>query len=372
MRLKQISFLWLSVLICLLFATQAQAGFLDWLTGGKDEPSSTSSEPSPSSSSAEQSTQHSSVPVPTSSDDVPKPTSSSALPPKTSSSSPQLPPSTPASSIVASSSHPVSSRPPKESVHSSSAISSSAKPPSDSVQSSNSQSSSSSATPSAQPTDANSNDKGGNNNTGVIVGSVCAFVAVLGAGFGYAFFSKVRRNNRKKRLFTDQPSNDFPSQNPYASTVDYENRPSPAMTAAAIAAADSIHASKHQGWEHEQPPPPPMAQYGNYGHGYMSPQMPPATRDAYYSPPMPAQALSPTMNYPDAAISGAYYAAPQGYPYYDPSYVHYGDPYATHPNMLHTPSIPAVPADPIYSAPNAYDEPETASTQQRPQNPNHR
>ncbi|RUS23761.1 hypothetical protein BC938DRAFT_474661 [Jimgerdemannia flammicorona] len=39
--------------------------------------------------------------------------------------------------------------------------------------------------------------------TGVIIGSVCGFVAILAAGFGYAFLSKTRKNRRKDRVFGD-------------------------------------------------------------------------------------------------------------------------------------------------------------------------
>ncbi|RUS13196.1 hypothetical protein BC937DRAFT_95688 [Endogone sp. FLAS-F59071] len=40
-------------------------------------------------------------------------------------------------------------------------------------------------------------------NTPVIIGSVCGFVAILAAGFGYAFLSKTRKNRRKERVFGD-------------------------------------------------------------------------------------------------------------------------------------------------------------------------
>jgi len=61
----------------------------------------------------------------------------------------------------------------------------------------------SSAITSALPTNttASSSSDTSSNSKPIIIGSACGFVAIIAAGFGYAFLSKTRRNNRKKRVF---------------------------------------------------------------------------------------------------------------------------------------------------------------------------
>ncbi|KAG2174075.1 hypothetical protein INT44_000189 [Umbelopsis vinacea] len=100
----------------------------------------------------------------------------------------------------------VSSKPPSSSVASTSSAltTSSFIMPSTSVTfvstSMNATSSLSSATPS-NTTAPSDSDSGSSNSKPIIIGSICGFVAIIAAGFGYAFLSKTRRNNRKKRVF---------------------------------------------------------------------------------------------------------------------------------------------------------------------------
>lgn len=350
MRLKSAQLL--SAFFVLVCAIQVQAGLFDWFGGGDDSSSSSSSQaasstPVPASSSQSQA----SSPAPSSQ----APASSSAAPgssseaPKPSSSATPSP--TPSST---------------ENKDKTSTSEDSTKETSSDNQSSESASASSSS-PTA--TNQNSKDDGDNNNTAIIVGSVIGFVVVVGAAFGFAIFARKKRASRKQ-LYDDFHNTSPSNQN---AALAYESRPSPAMAAAAVAAADDIHqqhsaaAAGARPWEaydyHDQ------QQYAPYGQTAFSPQMPPATvTDQYYSQPM----THPVMNYPDAAISGAYYThvpyQNNGQQYYDNTYNNYS-PYTASPTPapMQTPATATTAPAPIYSPPNAYDD-NDAVPSPKPQN----
>lgn len=252
-------------------------------------PSSTAPEPSASHkpSSAIPSTPSSSA----------APSHSSAPPPPSPSSTAPKP-----SSSVASSAKPTHSSTPSE------------KPTSDASSTPSATDHSSSTTlPSATPSSSEPADgsKGGNN-IGVIVGSVCGFVAIIGAGFAYAFFSKTRRNNRNKRLYSEN-GDMYNNHNSYQSDPFKNARPSPALAASAVHAADDIHQHNNNAnqWgmmDHQQP----YANYNNNSATMMSPQPPMAVvakqHDPYYT-------NSPQMTYPVDPNANYY----NNQPYYDPN-----------------------------------------------------
>lgn len=173
----------------------------------------------------------------------------------------------------------------------------------------------------------------GGSNIGVIVGSVCGFVAIIGAGFAYAFFSKTRRNNRRnKRLYSDN-GDLYDHHNSYQTDQYNNTRPSPAMAASAIAAADDIHKHNNNNngqWEMAEQQP-----YG-YNNTMMSPQPPMATvakqHDPYYNSPQMGYAAAPNMTSSNYYNGQAYYDPNAGYQqqqqqHYDQHYdQHYAEP----------------------------------------------
>lgn len=199
-------------------------------------------------------------------------------------------------------------------------------------------------TPSAIPTQSADS---GSSNTGVIVGSVCGFVAIIGAGFAYAFFSKTRRNDRDKRLYSQSDDNygNYPHQDLYS-------RPSPALAASAAAAADNIHG--HTQWDNNT----------SYNYAPQAPMAAVAKHDPYYSTAPVSQmgypASDPYYNtgqqqYYDP--NGAYYGQQQ---HYDPQYVdsqkQQYEPYAQQhrsPVLVNT-STPVTTSSNVYSVPHSY------------------
>ncbi|ORX56997.1 hypothetical protein DM01DRAFT_1334550 [Hesseltinella vesiculosa] len=203
--------------------------------------------------------------------------------------------------------------------------------------------SSSDTSSSSAPSASSSSDAGAPvNNTAVIAGSVCGFVAVLALGFGYAFLSKSRRNKRKKAMYDDDFNNlDFNANN---------TRASPAMAAAAAQAADGLHPNyQHGQWN----------DYNNGGsYGYNSPT---SASSGYYPQATGTHSpvVNPNMAYPDQAISGAYYSpAPAAYyDGYNSSPMQYPPP--AHQDAQHYEiyaNVPAPSTAGTYSAPNAYDD----------------
>jgi len=107
-------------------------------------------------------------------------------------------------------------------------------------------------------------------NTPLIIGSVCGFVAILAVGFGYAFFSKVRKNRRKDRVFGDEddggpappPPLPFAAGRPVGDDslatgweADYKRSPSPMLTrpsppAASRQVQDQDYYNQYGGYEH--------------------------------------------------------------------------------------------------------------------------
>lgn len=121
--------------------------------------------------------------------------------------------------------------------------------------------------PTGSPT--SSSSSGGGSSTALIVGSVCGFVAILAAGFGYAFFSKVRRNRRKDRVFGDEDDGPMPPPPPFVAgrpvgddslspgwESDYKQRaPSPMLTRPSPPAAtrqlqEQEYYNQYGGYEH--------------------------------------------------------------------------------------------------------------------------
>lgn len=189
----------------------------------------------------------------------------------------------------------------------------------------------SSATPSASASETpKSEESSGGSNVGVIVGSVCGFVAIIGAGFAYAFFSKTRRNNRRNKRLYSENGDPYEHHSSYQPDPFNNTRPSPAMAASAIAAADDIHKhnnnSNHGQWEMADQQP-----YG-YNNAMMSPQPPMATvakqHDPYYNSPQMGYGADPNNYY----NGQAYYDPNAGYQqqqqqHYDPHYdQHYAEP----------------------------------------------
>ncbi|KAI8996913.1 hypothetical protein BDB01DRAFT_768974 [Pilobolus umbonatus] len=190
-------------------------------------------------------------------------------------------------------------------------------------------------------------------NTGVIIGSVCAFVAIIGAGFAYAFFSKTRRNSRG-RLYENQPA-DFDSGNVYKREPFSRATPTPGEHISPVMA-------NKQPWDVEQ-------QQYNYGYNNTNNTMvssPPIaaipTHDTSYynSPPAMTYGADPNAGYYNQPQPGYYQPA---YGYEQPQY----DPYSQ-PNMVQNTAVPAN----NYSAPYAYSNdvspnppPTTANTAYR-------
>ncbi|KAI9485737.1 MAG: hypothetical protein EXX96DRAFT_546286 [Benjaminiella poitrasii] len=197
----------------------------------------------------------------------------------------------------------------------------------------------------ASPTQSSSETDGDRegNNIGVIVGSVCGFVAVIGAGFAYAFFSKTRRNNRKKRLYSE--NGDYDEPDPFNST-----RLSPMTATAGI---EDVNQHNTNGWMDPT--------YTNTNNAIMSP------------PPMaaiPKQDMYYNTGYADPYYNGqqaAYYDMG-----YQPQFQQY-DPYLAQQQQqqqqqqplppppivpMHSPVMPATTNSTVYSAPHTYDDEE--------------
>ncbi|KAF7728202.1 hypothetical protein EC973_006596 [Apophysomyces ossiformis] len=390
MRYKSTQGLWISILLVLL-ASYVQAGFFDGIFGGGDKTTTT---PAPDATTANPGSTSPVNPTtpdhPLSTTPVLPPTSQSPTAGQITSLLPSPIPPTSSQQTTTQDPHPSTSLSPSTTQRSNTRSSSNNNSESNtSQQTSSSDSASASATSSSETE--NSNQKpASSSNTGVIIGSVCAFVAVIGAGFGYAFLSKTRKKNRKNRLYNQDnlPTHDYNSPDNNAHGP-FDSRPSPAMAAAAVVAADNIHQQQqhkpYNNWE--DPHAGSQYAYNHPSHG-MSPQMPPAaatptTHDPYYSPPMTTTALNPAMNYPDAGVSGAYYnvhspvsnASPTHY--YEPAYGgNQYDPYAQQQQYTTVPpaATPVVAAStatagPTYSAPHTYDDPPTQVSQHR-QSPN--
>ncbi|KAI8884693.1 hypothetical protein K501DRAFT_284738 [Backusella circina FSU 941] len=219
--------------------------------------------------------------------------------------------------------------------------SSSAQPTSSSL--SSTVASSSSPAPSATET-SEQKDKGSSNNTGAIVGGVCGFVALIAAGFAYAFFSKTKRNKRKQ-----YENQDIFNDAAYQSDPFNKSRPSPAMGAALVQDNASPQMQHNTQWDQQN--------YNNYGYT-MSPQPPAAAmmNDAYYA--------APPMNYGDP-----YYNQQQQQPsYYDMGYQQpvYEQHYQTPGMATLPPQTPAmtqntmaaapITSSNVYSAPHTYDD----------------
>ncbi|KAG2180864.1 hypothetical protein INT43_008443 [Umbelopsis isabellina] len=145
---------------------------------------------------------------------------------------------------------------------------------------------SASASATATSTAASSSDDSSSNSKPIIIGSICGFVAIIAAGFGYAFLSKTRRNNRKKRVFGADEDDGMDPSIPAPSPFQRHNE-----TLAPAAAT----------WETDQKrplgPPSPYADY-NY--------------------PSPALTQNGVRRSPPVAHTDAYYAQPPAAsPYYD-------------------------------------------------------
>lgn len=206
---------------------------------------------------------------------------------------------------------------------------------------------SASATPSATETQA---AESGGSNIGVIVGSVCGFIAIIGAGFAYAFFSKTRRNNRDKRLHS-QSDDVYTGKNGYQQ--DPYSRPSPAIAASAVAAAENIHS--HNQWNnnpsYNYAPQTPMVAVGKQHDPYYSTapvsQMAYPTSDPYYN--------NNQQQYYDP--NAAYYDQQHHYdPHYVDSQKQQYDPYAQQhksPVLINNNS-PIITGSNVYSAPHSY------------------
>ncbi|CAO3683540.1 unnamed protein product [Umbelopsis ramanniana] len=150
----------------------------------------------------------------------------------------------------------------------------------------------SSATPS-NTTAPSDSDSGSSNSKPIIIGSICGFVAIIAAGFGYAFLSKTRRNNRKKRVFGADDDDGMDPSIPAPSPFQRHNE--------SLAPAGAA-------WESDQKRPlGPPSPYMDYN--YPSPAL--GQNGVRRSPPI---AHSDPYNYaqqPPAA--GAYYDDHQGY-----------------------------------------------------------
>ncbi|GAA5806123.1 hypothetical protein HPULCUR_011652 [Helicostylum pulchrum] len=301
--------------------------------------------------------------------------SNTAVPTGTSVASPSVPPVVPSPTSIA-------SVPPSSSIKPSSVPPSSAiitPPPTTSAKSSSAlptevtATPTATATPSATATPKSDDDKGGSN-IGVIVGSVCGFVAIIGAGFAYAFFSKTRRNNRDKRLYSE--TGDSYPDNTYQ--PDHFNaRPSPAITASAVAAADQIH-SGHQ-WDNQHynygnaAPQPPMATVTKQHDPYYSTapvsQMGYSTSDTYYS-----NGTNQQQYYDPNVAAGAYYDPQQHH--YDPNYIdsqkQQQDLYTQqqHDPYLQTHQSPALNQATVAPTNNVYSAPHSYSNEEHKNNPN--
>jgi hypothetical protein len=156
----------------------------------------------------------------------------------------------------------------------------------------NATSSLSSATP-TNTTAPSESDSGSSNSKPIIIGSICGFVAIIAAGFGYAFLSKTRRNNRKKRVFGADDDDGMDPSIPAPSPFQRHNE---SMAPAGAA------------WESDQKRPlGPPSPYMDYN--YPSPAL--GQNGVRRSPPI---AHSDPYNYaqqPPAA--GAYYDDHNGY-----------------------------------------------------------
>ncbi|CAM0140909.1 unnamed protein product [Umbelopsis sp. WA50703] len=142
-----------------------------------------------------------------------------------------------------------------------------------------------SATPSSTAA-SSSDDSSSSNSKPIIIGSICGFVAIIAAGFGYAFLSKTRRNNRKKRVFGADEDDGMDPSIPAPSPFQRHND-----TLAPAAA-----------WETDQKrplgPPSPYTDYNNY--------------------PSPALTQNGVRRSPPVGHTDAYYAQPPvASPYYD-------------------------------------------------------
>ncbi|CEP15442.1 hypothetical protein [Parasitella parasitica] len=286
-------------------------------------------------------------------------TSSNASTPSTSSSAPPIRSSSSTLPSLTSSIQPSSSVALPSSSSSSSPTPSSVTPSKTSKTSSTSSESKSSTLPSESSSTTSSDEEkpasSGGNNVGVIVGSVCGFVAIIGAGFAYAFFSKTRRNNRRNKRLDSENSDLY--NNSYHPDSYNNTRPSPALAASAVAAADGIHSNNNRGqWDMAE-------QQYNYNNTTM-PMAAATTQDSYYT--------SPQMGY--TVDSGNYY----GQDYYNSGYQqpHY-DAYAIqqqspvmNASMAPLPNLPqqnlssapiATTNSNVYQTPHSYPEESTTA-----------
>lgn len=198
---------------------------------------------------------------------------------------------------------------------------------------------------------------------------MCGFIAIIGAGFAYAFFSKTRKNNRNKRLYSetgDSYNNGSTYQpDPFAQNA----RPSPALAASAAVAADNIHGHNNQ-WDHQQ----------NYNYGNIAPQTPMTSvakqHDPYYStgPTQMGYANDPNMNgYYNNNYQQQYYDPNAAYyeqQHYDQNYVDsqkqqydaYAAPQHQSPVLNHNATnlapnhAPTTAASNVYSSPHSYPD----------------
>ncbi|KAI7903802.1 uncharacterized protein BX663DRAFT_505288, partial [Cokeromyces recurvatus] len=192
-------------------------------------------------------------------------------------------------------------------------------------------------TTTASPTQSLSKEPKEDNNIGVIVGSVCGFLAIIGAGFAYAFFSKTRRNNRKKRVYSSDIG-DYGEHDPFNNT-----RLSP-MAVTDDAWMDSTYNNNNN----------------NNNSNNNSTMIPPSPQ-----PPMAAIPKQHDMYYNNTTYIDPYYNGQQ-HAYYEPNAITMGyqpqfqqyDPYLIqHPPMttMHSSIMPATTNSTVYSAPHTYD-----------------
>lgn len=270
--------LWLAVAI-LVLALNVEADVIGNLIGEPSSSTSAETKPTPSTESPSPPTQSPTHAPTTQAQPSPEHTETTthAAPPAPATSAPT---STTAAPVVhTSSSVPVSSSLPIPSsitpLTSTALVSASL----------NATSASMSATPSSTAA-SSSDDSSSSNSKPIIIGSICGFVAIIAAGFGYAFLSKTRRNNRKKRVFGADEDDGMDPSIPAPSPFQRHNE---SLVPAAAA------------WETDQKrplgPPSPYADY-NY--------------------PSPALTQNGVRRSPPVAHTDAYYAQPPAAsPYYD-------------------------------------------------------
>jgi hypothetical protein len=200
----------------------------------------------------------------------------------------------------------------------------------------NATSSISSALP-TNTTDTSSSDSTSSNSKPIIIGSACGFVAIIAAGFGYAFLSKTRRNNRKKRVFgadeDDGMDPSIPAPSPFqrhneslapagaaweadqkrplgppSPYQDY-NYPSPALTQQ-NGVRRSPPIAHSDAYNYAQPPPAASPYYDEH-HGYDQQ----VYYDQYPQQPMEMQHVPHTMQSPQMNQQYQYYGHNDPYNY---------------------------------------------------------